>query len=586
MKDEIKKFWKGDIDDSPEALAKYSRDASMFAITPALVVYSRDAKDISELVKWANVAKRDYPNLSLTVRSAGTDMSGGPLNDSIIIDVTRYMNRIISINQTPPEALLPRFPGAAALETSGEGIAEVGCFYRDFETATLAKGLLLPAYTASKSINALGGMIGNNSGGELALRYGKTEDYVKELSVVLSDGYEYSIRPLPRRELMKVINEQSLLGNIYKGIYELIEDHGAIIESARPHVTKNSAGYYLWNVWSRGVTPDEDIFDLGKLFVGSQGTLGIATKATFRLVKNIVAPKLVVVFVNDYQNLGEIVSEIEQTKPLSFESYDDKTFKLAMKFFKDLVKSKGLWGTLKMGLSFLPEFFMVLRGGVPKLFLLVEYDGSVIPDLIRNPEPVLNSIQDPISKLRDICSKWNLRMHIVEDEREAEKYWAMRRDSFALLRKHAEHMRTAPFIDDVIVPIEHMSTFLPELNALVAAYPSLIYTIAGHAGNGNFHIIPLVDPADPKLPEIVRVLSQDVYKLVVKYGGSITAEHNDGLIRTPFLSYQYSPEIIKLFEQVKTIFDPASIFNPHKKVGCTLDYSLSHLQPSDTPHSS
>lgn len=560
IKSEIQKFWKGDIEDSAETLEHYSHDASLFEVRPALVVFPKDSSDICNLVKWVNENKTKYPELSLTPRSAGTCMSGGPLNTSIILDVTRYMNIIRSVEKVSPYQMQPKFPGAHTVEISGVARVMPGCMYRDFEEATLKEGLLLPCYTASKSINAVGGMVGNNSAGELTLRYGKTEDYIQELKVVFADGHEYVVRPLTRRELYKKITETTFEGQVYKQIFEMIKENESFIRGAKPSVSKNSAGYYLWNVLTRAEKEEDDIFDLTQVIVGSQGTLGIVTEITFKLVEKLPVSKLVVVFMNDLSILGDVVKELLETKPISIESYDDKTFSLGMKFFGDFIKSKGFFETIKFGLSFIPEFFMVLTGGVPKIILLAEYAGR--------DEKEIDALAKHAS---EHIAHRNLKVRVTKSEREAQKYWTMRHDSFALLRNHVQGKRTMPFIDDIIVRPEFLPEFLPKVNALIGAYPELMYTIAGHAANGNFHIIPLIDAHDEDIPDIVLDLSQKVYDLVLSYHGSIDAEHNDGIIRTPYLEQMYGKEIVTLFQKTKDTFDPKNMFNPGKKVGGTKD---------------
>ena len=577
MKDEIQKIFEGDIDDSAETLSKYSHDASLFEIRPQMVLFPKHSKDIQNLVLWVKENKNKYPNLSITARCAGTCMSGGSINNSIIIDFTKYMNKVISIGKSEREIMKPLFTSSREVEITGYAVTQPGVFYRDFEPQTFEKGLLLPCYTASKSLNALGGMVGNNSGGELTLRYGKTEDYISELKVVFSDGHEYSVRPITRREIYQKIAEPTFEGKVYKEMFDLIAEHEEQIKNAKPKVTKNSAGYYLWNVLRRGETEAEDIFDLAKLMVGSQGTLGIITEIRWKLVEKIEKSKLLVLFLNDFKKIGEIVDELLVTDPISIESYDDKTFWLAVKFFRDFVKNKGFWSTVRFGLEFLPEVFMTLRGGVPKLIILSEYAGK--------SEQEINS---KAQKAYRVMKKFGLKMRVTKSSQEAEKYWTMRRDSFALLRKHVAGKRTAPFIDDVIVRSEFLHDFLPKINALIQEYPNLVYTIAGHAENGNFHIIPLVDPNDPKLPDTVIELSKRVYDLVLFYEGSIDAEHNDGIVRTPYLNQMYGDSIYALFKKTKSIFDPLNIFNPGKKVGGTLDNLRDTLiQPHrDMKHSS
>jgi FAD/FMN-containing dehydrogenase len=569
MKDEIKKFWKGDIEDSDATLDKYSKDASIFEVRPALVLFPKDSIDIQNLVKWVNDNKKNYENLSITMRAAGTCMSGGPLNDSLILDTTKYMNRIGIVKKVPSYKMLPKFPGAKEVAISGEVTVEPGVFYRDLEPKTLEQGLILPCYTASKSINAIGGMVGNNSAGELTLKYGKTEDYIKELSVIFADGHEYTVRPMTRRELYNKITEATFEGQVYKQIFDLIKENRAIISAGKPQVSKNSAGYNLWNIQG-GVDSDEEVFDLCQLFVGSQGTLGIVTKITLALVEKSKMSKLAVVFLKDLSVVGNLVEEILKTSPLTLESYDDKTFGLAMKFFKDFVKAKGFWGTIKFGFHFIPEFFMVLTGGVPKLILLVEYDGE-------SEEEINKKCQNLIQKI----AHFKLKTHITKNEAEAKKYWDMRRDSFALLRKHVAGLHTAPFIDDVIVRPEFLPKFLPEVEAVLKEYKNMIFTIAGHAGNGNFHIIPLMDFKDPKTAPTILEVSERIYHIVIKYQGSIDAEHNDGIIRTPYLSKMFGAEVCALFQDTKTICDPKNIFNPHKKVGEGKYFLTEHIIKED-----
>lgn len=161
-------------------------------------------------------------------------------------------------------------------------------------------------------------------------------------------------------------------------------------------------------------------------------------------------------------------------------------------------------------------------------------------------------------------------MHIAKDQGEASKYWRIRRESFNMLRKHVHGKRTAPFIDDIIVKPEFLPEFLPKVQKEIDAY-KLVYTIAGHAGNGNFHIIPLMDLNSPFSGDTILELSKKIYSLVHEYKGSITAEHNDGIIRTPFLKEMYGENIVKLFAETKSIFDPQNILNPGKKVGGTFE---------------
>jgi FAD/FMN-containing dehydrogenase len=556
MKEEIKSFFKGDVDDKEETLLLYSHDSSFFEIKPKIVLFPKDSTDVKNLVKWVNANKIKYPELSITSRCAGTDMSGGAIGESIILDFSKYMNKLISFN----------------LDKNGkEGsiVIEPGMFYRDFEKITLERGLILPCYTASKSLNAMGGMYGNNSAGERTLKYGKMENYVVEAKVVFPDGNEYVVKNLSKEELEKKIKQNDFEGNIYKNIYNLIDKNEEDIIHAKPAVSKNSAGYYLWNILDK--TSVKNYFNLNKILVGSQGTLGIVTEITLRVIQNPKYSKLVVIFMNDLKPLGRLVDEILELNPETLETYDDKTMKLAVKFFPDFLKNKGFVKMIKFMWSFLPELKMMITGGFPKLIILAEFAGE--------DEEKVNK---QCIALKEKIKHFKLNVHITKSESEAGKYWDIRRESFALLRKHVAGKRTAPFIDDVIVRPEFLPKFIPELNQILGKY-NITYTIAGHAGDGNFHVIPLMDFDRKDTIQIISELSDKVFELVLRYKGSITAEHNDGLVRTPYLKNMYGEKIYLLFEETKMIFDSKNIFNPGKKVflGKTQpemrEYMISHI---------
>ncbi len=592
MKEEILKFFKGEVEDDEETRQKYSRDASLLEVWPKIVAYPKDKEDVKSLVKWVsqNSTRQDLVGLSITARCAGTDMSGGAIGESIILDFTRHMNKLIGgplplnlplLSSPPKLARLPDGQGGDGVIRGGLNYpalpssitVEPGMFYRDFEAITLAKGLILPCYTASKSLNAMGGMYGNNSAGERTLKYGKTEDYILETKVIFADGNEYIVKPLTKIELDKKISQNNGEGELYRTIYQLIVDNEEEIKHAKPNVHKNSAGYYIWNVVD--LERSEGYFDLNKLLVGSQGTLGIVTEITFKIIPNSKYSKLVAIFLNDFNILGRLVDEVLKLNPETLEAYDDKTMKLAVKFFPDFLKNKGLIEIIKFIKSFLPEFRMMLSGGFPKLIILAEFAGENEGE-----------VHKQCLKLKEKIKYFNLKVHITDSQEEANKYWDIRRESFALLRKHVKGKHTAPFIDDIIVRPEFLPKFLPELYSILKKY-DLIFTLAGHVGDGNFHIIPLMDFSRLDIPKVIMELSAQVYDLVERYHGSITAEHNDGLIRTPYLDKMFSPRMLEIFSEIKKIFDPKNIFNPGKKVADprgagTKNYIAKHIAVEHT----
>lgn len=543
LKNELSKVIKGEVIDSPKVLEIFSKDASIFVLKPDLVIDPRNSEDIQSLVQFIN----NHPemDISLTPRAAGTCMSGGPLSESLILDMTKHFDKVIKVGED-------------------YAITEPGVFYRDFEKETLKKNLLLPCYTSSRELCTVGGMVGNNSAGEKTLSYGQTERWVKELKVVLSDGEEHTIKPLKGSALADKLKEKSFEGDLYRRIHSLIKRNWELVNEHAPKTSKNSAGLYLWKVWDR----KHKIFDLNKLIIGSQGTLGIITEITFQLVKPKTHKAMLEIELASLEELDKVVLEVLKYKPESFECFDDQTIKFSYKFIPDFKKDFKKHNSDPKQLKLLPGFMRDLFRRLPKLALIAEFTGN------SEDEAVGEATKAYVALKR--FKKINSRVVTAEDE---EKYWILRRDSFNILRKHSgKTLRTAPFIDDIIVRVEKLPQFLPRLQKLMAQYKrKIIYTIAGHIGNGNFHIIPLMDMHKKENRDLIPEIQEKVFSLVFEFGGSMAAEHNDGLVRGPYLEKMYGAEMLQLFKAVKKIFDPNNIFNPHKKMDATHEYSLAHL---------
>src|SRR3989344_2033036 len=425
LRSQIASVIKGDVQDDAETLKKFSRDTSIFERKPALVISPKDADDVSALVRFASDAKKRGEHISLTARAAGTDMSGGPLTDSVVVSFTKYMNAMGEIGRDPDAAV-----------GTGFAVAEPGIYYRDFERETLAKnGTILPPYPASREMCALGGMIADNAGGELTLRYGKMDRYVQELDVVLADGSKATFRPLNQAQLATKKSEQTFEGEVYRRMDELLKDNRDVIEAARPNVTKNSAGYALWDI----VDTKRGTFDLTKLIVGSQGTLGLITKARLSLVKTKPHHAMLVIFLSDLAKLPEIVRRVLAFAPESFESYDDHTFKLAARYGYEFLKHLGFRQTLALALAFVPEVWALWTRKVPQLVLLAEF-----------AEDTYGEAQKKADEAQAALPALSVRTQVALGTME-KKYWKIRRESFALLRKHVHGLHAAPFIDDIVV---------------------------------------------------------------------------------------------------------------------------------------
>ena len=544
IEQDLKQIIAGDIDTSQQTKDKFSHDASMFEMIPEYVIAPKDAKDIANVVSYVAKNKNDNPGLSVTVRSGGTCMSGGAINDSIILDVNKYMTRVGEVTETHANT-------------------QPGVYYRDFEKLTLQHGAVMPSYPASRDLCTVGGMVANNAGGERSLQYGKTEEFIEQIKVVLADGNEYVMKALNKAELDKKIAQKDFEGNLYKKVYDLVNQNYDAIKAAKPQVSKDSTGYHIWNVWDR----DTGIFDITRLIVGSQGTLGIVTDITFKLVK---APKYsgtLVVFLRKIDDLGTLINKVMEHKPATFEGFDNYTLMLSFKLFFSFHKLIGWAETIKLAFKLIPDALMLLRG-IPKMVLLVEFQADT-------PEEVAQKVH----QLRLDMKEFGHEALFEEDETEAKakKFWIMRRASFQLLRSKVKDKHTAPFMDDLIVQPQYLPEFLPKIRAVIKKY-NLLATIAGHMGDGNFHIIPLMNIERPEEKAKLEPAMKEINDIVFEYKGSLSGEHNDGMIRGPWLETMYGSQTFGYFKQIKDIFDPANIFNPHKKTDAKWNYSMAHLR--------
>lgn len=540
LKDDLQKIISGEVLDNPQILTSYSKDASIFEIQPQIVVFPKDSKDIKKIVEYVNNHLKD--SFSITVRSAGTDMTGAAIGESIILDVKKYLNCLINVS---PQS----------------SVVQPGLLYKDFEVETLKQNLLLPTYPASREICTIGGMIANNAGGELELTYGPINKYLKSVKIILADGNEYIFRSLTKSELDKKIAQKDFEGGIYSNIYNLIKENEALVKQAKPEVSKNSTGYDLWEVW------DGENFDLSKLIIGSQGTLGIITEAEFRLIKPRRHQCLLVISLPDLNELDQIVKTVLKYKPESFECFDDQTLKLALGHAWDISANFKHSNRIE---AFLGLVAGRMQNKLPNLMLLANFTSDLKDDAIKQAILTKKALQP-----------FNLKAEIKDSLKNQEKYWIIRHKSFGLLMKYSQSGKASSFIDDIIVKPEYLSQFLPRLNKLIAPFKDkMVYTLAGHIGDGNFHIIPLMDLSKKEIRAIIPQLMEKVFKLTFEYKGSMSGEHNDGLIRGPYLKQMYGEDVYQLFKEVKEIFDPNDIFNPHKKINATFDYSYKHLTGS------
>lgn len=541
----LRTIFEGEINTTKLVRQQNSHDASIYEMVPDAVLYPKNSMDIKKLVHFVAQSKAEHPTLSITPRAAGTDMSGAAIGNSLTIDMTRHFDTLHSV-------------------TRSEIHTQPGVYMHDIDPITDEKGVMLGCVPASRAICTIGGMVGNNSGGEQSLRYGNTENFVKEMKVVFADGKEYVVKPLTKRELDIKIAQGDFEGELYRKVYDLIETNYDEIKNARPKVNKNSMGYNLWSVWDRHT----GIFDMTRLISGSQGTLGIMTDLKMHVVPKAAHSGLLVLYLPNIKQLGDIIKTVMDHQPATFEGFDDITFSLGIKHFSLFKKQLGAKEWLKTQ-TYLLKSVAKFKGHIPNMVLMVEFEGDT-------QQEVLTKITELQAQLRG----FKLKMEIEGNEEKSKTFWTIRRASLILLRQKVHDKYASPFIDDLTVQPKYLPEFLPQLRKVIRKY-KLPVTIAGHYGDGNFHIIPLMSISDPKDQAKLEPTMREIIPLVLKYNGTLAGEHNDGMVRGPWLPAVFGDHVYQLFRQTKDIFDPLHIFNPHVKTGAAWDYSMDHIRTNN-----
>lgn len=524
---------------------RYRHDASIYELIPEVVVKPQDSKDVQNIVKIVAKNKQSFPNLSITPRSAGTDMSGGAIGNSVLLDMTAHFNTIEDFKDNKLKV-------------------QPGTFIRNIDPLLNHANRQIGSTPASRAYCTIGGIVGNNSGGEQSLRYGNADRWVRELQVVLADGNEYIIKPLTKKQLDVVMAKDTYEGHLYRGVYELIEANYDVIKTARPLVNKNSMGYNLWAVWDRHTK----IFDLTQLFTGSQGTLGVITDITIETVPKAAHSGLLLAYLPSIRKLGPVIKTVMEHQPATFEGFDDITFNLGIKYFNTFRKQLGTKEWMRQQTSLLKSVAK-FKGHLPNILLMIEFDGETKAEVVSKLE-----------NLHADLKKYKIRMEIEDDEKSSAAFWQIRRSALALLKNQVKGRYASPFIDDMTVQPRHLTEFIPELRKVIRKY-KLPVTIQGHFGDGNFHLIPLMDINGKKDQAKLEPIMRELIPIVLKYGGTMAGEHNDGMVRGPWLPAVFGQEVYGLFKEVKELFDPQYIFNPHKKTDASWEYSMSHIRSSN-----
>ncbi|MBK9306488.1 MAG: FAD-binding oxidoreductase [Nitrospira sp.] len=495
------------LDDVP-ALTAYAVDASIYRIPPQAVVLVESEDDIAVTVGYA-VSR----GISLTPRAAGTNLTGSAIGSGIILDVSR-MNRILEVNQEERWARVQ--PGIVLAELNKQ---------------LSSRGLLFGPDPSSGDMCKLGGMIANNSSGPHTLRYGSVKDNVQGLRLCLASSSWIEARSYALNDptLERLLTSVPAL----RDVLVLTQAHADLIAAKQPTVSKNSCGYNLFGV-ADGLTRGS--FDLPKLFVGSEGTLGIMSEATLTLMEKPSATLTALIHFRTLEEVGEAVPRLLTLQPSALEVMDANTLNL------------------------------IGRGhhGIPAdaaATLLVELDADSLDVDLR----------ERADSMRVICRSYNLAsdMTVAFDAAQREQLWKARKALYPTLYRFDPRKKPINFVDDVVVPAERISELIRYLEEFFGGQQVPV-AIFGHIGNGNAHIVPLLDVNDSgDFQKMVQAYHEIHATVLNRFGGSICGEHGDGRVRAELVKTMFGEELYDLFVQVKHAFDPGHILNPGIKLSET-----------------
>ena len=496
----------GDTLNDIATLEHYATDASSFKVIPQAVYFPKNVNDIVVLIQMCLEERTRGGTASITLRAGGTCMSGGPLNSGWIVDMTKHMNRITidPVGQT--------------------ATVEMGAYFRDIEDEAKKYGLMFAAYPSSHRICGIGGMIGNNASGEKSLRCGATSDNVLSLDVVLADG---TLEHMKEKKISDITLPRE------KILYALYKRFAIQLTRATGNVKKSASGYRLEKL------VHDDMFNPVPLFVGAQGTLGIVTKAVLKLTPIPAHTELLVISGQSLKDIPGIIETIFTYNPEGIETFDRNTFAKAREFLASQVAS---------ALPYLDEH--------AHLFILAQFS-----------EPTHEATVSMATKcLSALIGRGYFVKHVIHPP-DVRALWEIRRNAFLLMRDHnAEGFKAVPCIEDVIVPISALDTFVTELRNILQRR-KITYGYHGHIGDGSLRIIPVFDFRLPTVSNDITTLMEEVFALVKRLKGNMSADHSDGIVRSPFIKEFYGEELYGAFESIKQVYDPKNIMNPNKKIG-------------------
>jgi FAD/FMN-containing dehydrogenase/Fe-S oxidoreductase len=513
FKNALEDGFEGEVRFDRASRVLYSTDASLYQIEPLGVVIPRHPEDVQTCIRLGNEYK-----VPVLPRGGGTGLAGQSVGRAVVMDMSKYMNRILELNEE--EGWVKVEPGVV--------LDELNAYLNPY-------GLQFAPDVATSSRANIGGMIANNSAGAHSIIYGKTIDHVLELEVILSDGSKVLFRDLDPSELRHKIEQKDLEGQIYREVIRLAGIHKDEIERRYPKVLRRVGGYNL----------DEFVkqqpFNMARMIVGSEGTLAAIVGAKIKVIPLPKAKVLGVVQFNGLIEAMKAVAPILCTGPAAVELID--------KMILDETKSSIALASQRGWVE-----------GDPEAVLVVEYYGESTEELtskLVDLENLLGQKQLGFGFRRAISTK------------EQGNVWNIRKAGLGLLMGIKGDSKPVAFVEDSAVPPERLPEYVEEFDGIVRKHNTTAGYYA-HASVGLLHIRPLINLKTSSGVQKMISIAEEVRDLVLKYGGAMSGEHGDGLVRSCWNEKMFGSRLYGAFREIKAAFDPSGLMNPGKIVDAPL----------------
>ena len=502
---ELRRVVEGDVRFDQYSRLLYSTDASMYQMEPIGVVIPRHAGDVQAVLELA-----DRESFAVLPRGGGTSLTGQTVNRAVVMDFSRWMQNILEVNR---EEMWAR--------------VQPGVVQDELNAHVRPLGLLFGPDTSTSNRATIGGMLGNNSGGSHSIAYGLTIEHVIELTALLADGSRVVFGEVTPEAFRAKLRASGLEGQIYREVARIRDQHGALIRERYPKHWRRVCGYNL----------DELVKDrplnMARLVVGSEGTLLSIVEAKMRLVPRPKATAVDVIHYHDIQEALESSQAILETGPYAVELTDKMILDLAR---GNIEQSK------RMGFV----------QGDPGAILIVEYAGDT-PAEVRSKVEALEA--------KRAAGRFGYASHIALDSAEQQSIWKLRKAGLGLLLGTKGEAKPIAFIEDTAVDPEYLPVFVPRFRDIMAKHGAE-GAYYGHCSVGCLHIRPLINLKTARGLEQVRNMAEEIFDLVLEYGGAISSEHGDGRARSPFLERVFGPAVFQAFREFKSAFDPKGRMNP------------------------